>query len=76
VNFGTNLAALCFLVPTGMVLYSIAIPMGIAGVLGALVGSRLAMKGGNHWIRRLFLILAVSLLAKLVWETAKPWLGM
>ena len=74
VNFGTNLAALSVLVPTGMVLYSIAIPMGIAGVLGALVGSRLAMRGGNHWIRRLFLLLAVSLLAKLTWETIKPWL--
>lgn len=74
VNFSTNLAALSFLVPTGMVAYSFAIPMGIAGVAGALVGSRLAMKGGNHWIRRLFLILALSLLAKLVWEMVKPWL--
>lgn len=74
VNFSTNLAALSFLVPTGMVLYAIAIPMGIAGILGALLGSRLAMKGGNHWIRRLFLVLAVSLLAKLVWETVRPWL--
>ncbi|HEX5125554.1 MAG TPA: TSUP family transporter [Rhodocyclaceae bacterium] len=74
VNFATNLAALAFLLPAGMVFYRYAIPMGIAGILGALVGSQLAMRGGNHWIRRLFLILAVSLLAKLVWETVSSWM--
>jgi len=74
VNFATNLAALSFLIPTGNVLYHFAIPMGIAGMLGSLAGARLAMKGGNQWIRRLFLVLAISLLAKLIWETVKPWL--
>jgi uncharacterized membrane protein YfcA len=74
VNFGTNLAALSFLIPTGMVLYATAIPMGIAGILGALLGSRLTMRGGNRWIRRLFLVLAITLLAKMLWETARPWL--
>jgi len=68
VNFSTNLAALAFLVPTMNVLYHFAIPMGVAGIAGAFVGARLAIKGGNHWIRRLFLILAVSLLAKLLWQ--------
>jgi hypothetical protein len=24
------------------------------------------MKGGNHWLRRLFLVLVISLLAKLI----------
>jgi uncharacterized membrane protein YfcA len=33
---------------------------------GSYVGSHLAMKGGNHWLRRLFLVLVVGLLAKLV----------
>ncbi len=74
VNFGTNLAALAFLVPAGMVFYHFAIPMGIAGILGSLVGTRLAMRGGNHWIRRLFLILAITLLAKLAWESFRAWM--
>lgn len=75
VNFGTNLAALVFLIPTGKVFYHYAIPMGLASVAGAMLGARLAMRGGNQWIRRLFLILAISLLAKLLWETARPWLS-
>lgn len=74
VNTATNLAALAFFVPAGMVLYQFGIPMGIAGALGAVVGSRLALKGGNHWIRRLFLILALVLLTKMLWETLRPYL--
>lgn len=68
VNFSTNLAALFFLIPTMNVLYRIAIPMGIAGIAGAWVGAWLALKGGNQWIRRLFLILASALLLKLSWQ--------
>ena len=68
VNFSTNLAALTYLIPTGNAIYHFAIPMGIAGIAGAMVGPRLAISGGNPWIRRLFLILAVSLLIRLLWQ--------
>ncbi|MDQ8022875.1 MAG: sulfite exporter TauE/SafE family protein [Moraxellaceae bacterium] len=74
VNMATNLAALAFFVPAGLVFYEIAIPLGLAGIAGALVGTRLAFKGGNAWIRRLFLVLALSLLAKLLFDVVKPWL--
>jgi uncharacterized membrane protein YfcA len=66
VNLATNIAALLFFIPAKLVLYSYAIPMAIANIAGAQVGSYLAFRGGNTWIRRLFLILAVSLLAKLI----------
>lgn len=69
VNFATNLAALAFFVPAGTVIYYLGIPMGIAGACGAAVGSHLAMKGGNQWIRRLFLVLALILFGKMMWET-------
>ena len=68
VNFSTNLAALAFLIPTMNVLYHYSIPMGLAAIAGALVGARLAIKGGNQWIRRLFLLLAISLLIRLLWQ--------
>ena len=68
VNLTTNLAALAFFVPAGLVLYSIAIPMGLANIAGAQVGTRLALKGGNAWVRRLFLLLALVLLAKLSYD--------
>ncbi|MDQ7990596.1 MAG: sulfite exporter TauE/SafE family protein [Candidatus Dactylopiibacterium sp.] len=74
VNCGTNTATLVFLVPAGLVHYGLAIPLGIAAILGSIVGAHLAMRGGNHWIRRLFLTLAIILLTKLSWETASAWL--
>lgn len=66
VNMSTNLGALAYFIPAGLVWYSMALPMTVAMIAGSYVGSHLAMKGGNQWIRRLFLILVVSLLAKLI----------
>lgn len=69
VNFGTNAATLVFLLPAGLIHYEIALPLGIAAICGSVVGAKLALKGGNRWIRRLFLLLAITLLVKLSWET-------
>ncbi|ANI82936.1 sulfite exporter TauE/SafE family protein [Kosakonia oryzae] len=69
VNFGTNFATLFFLIPHGLIDYGLAIPLGIAAISGSFIGVQIALKGGNQWIRRLFLLLACSLLIKLLWET-------
>ena len=66
VNMATNLGALAYFIPTGMVIFPLAIPMAFAMIAGSVVGSHLAMKGGNRWLRRLFLVLVICLLAKLV----------
>ncbi|AOY01079.1 TSUP family transporter [Jeongeupia sp. USM3] len=68
VNLATNFASLAFFIPAKLVLFGYAIPMAIANIAGAQVGSVLALKGGNTWIRRLFLTLALVLLAKLSWD--------
>jgi uncharacterized membrane protein YfcA len=66
VNMATNLGALAFFIPAGFVSFWLAIPMAVAMIAGSFAGSHLAMKGGNHWLRRLFLFLVISLLAKLI----------
>lgn len=71
VNLATNFASLAFFIPAKLVLFGYAIPMAIANIAGAQVGSLLALKGGNVWIRRLFLTLALVLLAKLSWDMLK-----
>ncbi len=65
VNIATNIAALMFFVPTGKVLYAIAIPMAIFNMLGAYTGTWVAMKRGTPFIRMLFLFLLVALILKL-----------
>ncbi len=68
VNLATNLAALMYFVPTGSVLFAIAIPMAIFNMLGAYTGARIAMKRGTAFIRVLFLLLLVVLIAKLAYD--------
>jgi len=71
VNMATNLGALAFFIPAGFVNFQLAIPMAVAMIAGSFVGSHLAMKGGNHWLRRLFLVLVISLLGKLILDLAR-----
>jgi uncharacterized membrane protein YfcA len=66
VNMATNLGALAFFIPAGLVKFELALPMAVAMIAGSFAGSHLAMKGGNHWLRRLFLVLVICLLTKLV----------
>ena len=68
VNIATNLAALSFFVPTGHVLWAFALPMAAANVGGAVVGTRLALRGGTAFIRRLFVLLVLVLIAKMTWD--------
>lgn len=69
VNLATNVAALGFFVPSGNVLLALAVPMAAANVGGAVVGTRLALRGGTPLIRRFFLILVVVLISRMAWDT-------
>jgi len=68
VNLATNIAALCFFIPSGNVLFAYAIPMAVCNVAGALVGSWLAMRKGAGFVRLLFLVLVTVLICKLAWD--------
>jgi hypothetical protein len=76
VNVATNLAALSFFIPHGNVLYHYAIPMAAANIGGAVIGSRLAMKGGTVFIRKLFICIVIVLITKLAWDTLRPLLSL
>ncbi|MNN49942.1 hypothetical protein D3C81_1645040 [compost metagenome] len=65
----TNVAALSFFVPSGNVLLAIAVPMAMANISGAVVGTRMALRGGTPLIRKLFLALVVVLIARMAWDT-------
>jgi len=69
VNLATNIAALIFFVPAGKVLYAFAIPMAVCNIAGSIVGARLAMRKGAHFVRRLFLLMLTCLICKLAYDT-------
>lgn len=72
VNIATNIAALAYFVPSGNVLYSIAIPMALFNILGAFTGTWVAMKHGTGFVRVLFLGLLLILIFKLAYDIVAP----
>lgn len=72
VNVATNIAALIFFIPTGNVLYAIALPMAVFNILGALTGTWLAVRKGVPFVRVLFLILLCILIGKLSYDLLVP----
>jgi uncharacterized membrane protein YfcA len=71
VNLATNLAAVGWFGFTGNILYKYALPMAVANILGATVGSRLAMLKGNEFIRKFFLGVVLLLIIRFAYELAK-----
>lgn len=69
VNVATNLAALAYFVPHGYVLPVLAVAMALANVGGSMVGTRLALKHGSGFIRKVFLGVVGVLIVKFAWDT-------
>ena len=72
VNIATNVAALMFFIPSGHVLYAIALPMAAFNMLGSFTGTWVAIKRGAGFVRILFLCLLIVLIAKLVYTMVRP----
>ena len=69
VNVATNLSALGYFILKGFVLYQIAIPMAVCNIAGSLVGTRLAVKYGSGFVRRLFLVVVTAIILKFAYDT-------
>ena len=72
VNLGSNFAAALYFAATGQALYRIAIPMGLASIAGATLGSHLALTRGVRLIRGFFLVVVALLIVRLAWDTFRP----
>jgi uncharacterized membrane protein YfcA len=64
VNVATNVGAILVFGLHGAVIWQIGIIMGIANISGAVVGARLAIKGGSTLIRKVFLLVTIALIVK------------
>ena len=64
VNVATNVGAIMVFGVNGAVLWQIGIILGIANISGAVIGARLAIKGGSTLVRKVFLIVTVALIVK------------
>ena len=71
VNFATNLSPVLYFASHGDVLWRYSLPMGMCSLTGAYVGSHLAIRKGNRFIRGLFLLVLVLLIGRLAWDFRK-----
>lgn len=66
-NVATNSAALLYFTAGGHILRDAAIGMAICNVLGATVGTRLALRGGSAFVRRIFIAVVSILIVRTAW---------
>lgn len=72
INLATNVGSLIYFGWTGHILYHYAVPMALCSVLGATIGTRLAIAKGSQFVRIFFLVIVGALIAKLAQSIIAP----
>jgi uncharacterized membrane protein YfcA len=67
-NMASNIASLGSFLLLGSVHMGYGLPMGIAMIAGALVGSRLAIRHGARYVKPLFVVVTSLLIGKQIWD--------
>ncbi|WER45927.1 TSUP family transporter [Cupriavidus sp. WKF15] len=68
VNMATNLAALLLLASKGHIWWQLGAVMAVANVAGSQVGSRLALRHGSGFVRKVFIVVVSALILKTAWD--------
>jgi uncharacterized membrane protein YfcA len=68
INCMTNIAALVVFISHGKYLLELAILMGLCNIAGNLIGSRLALKKGNSFVRVFFLIIVMLMILRYAYD--------
>jgi len=74
-NLATNLAAILVFGLHGSVLWALGLSMGAANLLGGFLGAHTAIRGGNAFVRRVFLLVLAGLILKLGYDTVTQLAG-
>jgi uncharacterized membrane protein YfcA len=73
-NLATNASAITVFALHGSVLWALGLAMGAANLLGGLLGARTALKHGNTFVRKVFLLVLAALILKLGYDTVVQFL--
>ncbi|HEY5807047.1 MAG TPA: TSUP family transporter [Povalibacter sp.] len=66
-NVAANGTALAYFASRGFVLWHVGLGMAFCNVLGALLGTRLALRGGSVLVRRIFMVVVSCLILRTAW---------
>lgn len=68
-NVATNLAAIAFFVGNVALMWKLAAVMAACNLVGSIIGSRMALKHGTGFVRKMFLGVVLVLIARLTYDT-------
>ncbi len=68
-NLTSNITSLLLFMINGQVDYKIAIVFALVMIMGAYVGAKVAIKKGSKMIKPIFLVMALFMVVKLVYQT-------
>lgn len=71
VNVIADLSSLIFFLSHHYVLFNLALPMMACNVAGSYAGSRMAMLRGNAFIRQVFLVVVLGIIARFAWDVLR-----
>jgi uncharacterized protein len=66
-NVSADISSWAVLLFSGFVIWVLAIPLIIGNILGSYIGSHMAIRKGQGFVRALFLIIVVALIARQAW---------
>lgn len=69
INLASNVAALITFLLQGLVIFHIAIPCAVAMIVGAQIGSGMALTKGGDFIRPMMMVVVVMMLIKVAYDT-------
>ncbi len=67
-NFMSNITSLVVFAINGKVYYLMGIPMAIFMIIGAQVGSKVALKEGAKFIKPVFITMSLAVAGKMIYE--------
>ena len=68
-NFTSNVTSLVLFAYYGRIVYAVGIPMALSMILGAFLGTRMAIKHGGKLIKPIFVTMSLAIVVKLFLDT-------
>lgn len=68
INVVSDVSSLIFFLMNKYILFHLALPMMVCNVAGSYLGSHMAMLRGNGFIRKVFLVVVVGIVARFAWD--------
>lgn len=69
-NVSADISSWTVLLLSGFVLWALALPLVIGNMLGSYLGSHLAIRKGQAFVRAVFLVIVLALIARQAWQLA------